>query len=599
MKMMMLKCFSFLFFYLSGYIFCLYMRFPFPFLFTFFVTFVLFYLFRYIQKFSIVISKTSRIVLYLFSFLFSFFLVLGKLLNIRADIFFGTALDNYVDDFSFVDFFAVFLLSFVMYILFSYLIILLSMVVKKFQFRKVTGISNKKFFFLISFLLFLFWFPYLLVYYPGIVPADTIVSINQAIDFSCLTNQFSIFYTFFIKFFIWFCSLFGQGVTFSLFLLMVFQMIYLSFCMSYLICWLRNKGFSKVICFLFILLYGCMPFYAALSASMFRDPIFSASLLIFSLFLIDCVISSGKLIEDKKFIIRIVLLCLIITLSRNNGYFVLLFTFLLIFVFHLFKKITIDFTEIGSICLIFVFLYLCILSPVYRYFHVEEAFSDSVGILLSQMSSVVVYDGKMSTEDRKFIDNMFPLEKFPNTYRPCVVDLLKWDRDFDDVYIRDHKMHFFQTYFHLLIQNPYLYLKSWALSTYGYWAFNHWELNVADYNISAGDLDQLKYNVGVPIDTKNFLKNRLIPVKKIFTIYGKNISLSILNWIIFFLVLLLFLSKNYHMLITLGPTLGVVFSLFIATPNAYWPRYGLLEYYMLPVYVFIFLISFSIGVSKK
>ena len=46
-------------------------------------------------------------------------------------------------------------------------------------------------------------------------------------------------------------------------------------------------------------------------------------------------------------------------------------------------------------------------------------------------------------------------------------------------------------------------------------------------------------------------------------------------------------KRKYSWLVILAPSLGNIATLLIASPYAYWQRYGLVEYYLLPVYVVI------------
>ena len=102
-------------------------------------------------------------------------------------------------------------------------------------------------------------------------------------------------------------------------------MIYLSLSLGYVVCWLRNKGFSKIICIFILLLYGLVPFYANHSITFWKDPIFSASLSILTLYLYDLVISKGKIMHiNKTFNIKFMFLLLIICFFRNNGVYILI-----------------------------------------------------------------------------------------------------------------------------------------------------------------------------------------------------------------------------------------------------------------------------------
>ena len=70
------------------------------------------------------------------------------------------------------------------------------------------------------------------------------------------------------------------------------------------------------------------------------------------------------------------------------------------------------------------------IGPVYTKLDLNGEPVESLGIFLNQMASVVAYDGDMTEEDREYMNGLLPLENYKDTYRPCVVDLLKWDQNF-------------------------------------------------------------------------------------------------------------------------------------------------------------------------
>ena len=47
------------------------------------------------------------------------------------------------------------------------------------------------------------------------------------------------------------------------------------------------------------------------------------------------------------------------------------------------------------------------------------------------------------------------------------------------------------------------------------------------------------------------------------------------------------MSKNKELIISLSLSLGIILSLLIATPNAYWQRYEFAIYYLIPVFIYI------------
>lgn len=579
----MKKIVNYIFIILSGIFFTKYMFYNSNSKILYLVVFFAFlYLDKYLRVKNIKNNKFEKIMLTIFAIAFSFFLILGSKLVITASGYYGTYTYNYMEKLKIIDFIGFIPLVISNYNIENFIIYLLKKYTKKIKLNNNIGVSKIKYVFLIALLLFTMWLPYFLIYYPGFIFADSINSIKQVLGYAKLSNHYTVLYTFFLSFCINLATLLKKDITIGIAIYTLIQMIYLAFSLSYLICWLKNKGVSKKICIFIILMFGLVPFYANQTITLWRDPIWSISIMLWTLCLIDCIITNGKLLNNYLFLLKNIVLLLLIILFRNNGFFVVLFTLISIILIKLnFKKRTLI-----IFCTTMVFIYLGILSPIYKKYNIKESFAESIPVLLQQMASTVVNDGNINEKEYDVLNNMLPIYKYKETYRPCVVDLLKWDRDFDIGYIDNNKPLFFKTYLSLLIKNPYKYIQGWGLTTYGYWAFNKWDLNQDTYNIVIGDLNKIDRE-SYGIKKKNFLENKYFDFTKIFTTRDSFISLPIINWCIFLICILLIIFNNKKWIIALAPSLGVIFSLLIATPYYYWARYGLAEYYLLPVYIII------------
>ena len=203
------------------------------------------------------------------------------------------------------------------------------------------------------------------------------------------------------------------------------------------------------------------------------------------------------------------------------------------------------------------------------------------------MASVVAYDGDMTEEDREYMNGLLPLENYKDTYRPCVVDLLKWDQNFSQKYLNEHLNGFMKTYISMFIRNPYTYIEAWALNTYGYWALNRWELNTDANNIYKGNLGDIENGENYGIVPHSLLEIQKVDLKSIFEIGDAPVALAILTWFVFLIVLLIIKKQKGGLGLAIAPTLGLAITLFVATPYAYWQRYGLAQYYLVPFYIFI------------
>ena len=139
----------------------------------------------------------------------------------------------------------------------------------------------------------------------------------------------------------------------------------------------------------------------------------------------------------------------------------------------------------------------------------------------------------------------------------------------------------------MFIKNPICYFESWELMTIGYWGINQWEFNNDDQNITKGDLTVIDKVDNCGITPKNLLKNKWIDFQNIFKYKDASINLALINWFVLFVVIILIGKRKYSWLVILAPSLGNIATVLVASPYAYWQRYGLVEYYLLPVYVVI------------
>ncbi len=539
------------------------------------------------------LTKSNKILIIIFSIILSFVAIIGIKLNIESDLVSGSYINNYMNNFKYTDIIVLIFLTIDNYILIIYIKYILNKYLNKIKINKNVGINSKLEVLFLTLILFIMYIPWLATYYPGIILADTITPIRQALNLEPLTNKYTIFYTFLIKICIFISNIFHGNASIGLFLLTIFQLIYIAFSESYMINWLKNKGINKIVIIILVLYFGLKPFYVAQNISMSRDPIFSISIMLLTLNLIDYIISNGKLIKNKWYIIKNILLVILICITRNNGFCVLLFTALIIFIIKIFKSTKIKYKFFGFLTLSVGLIYLCILSPIYSKLDIKEPFIDTVSTMMQQVAYTVTYNGKINSQEKEYLNNLMPLDKYKEYYKPCWIDMFKWSSEFNDKFLEDNKPEFFKTYFSMLIKNPYKFFKGYVLNTYGYWVFNRYELNEVDNNITISDYNRINYGIVDGIYNINILENKLFNFKDIFILNDKHISLAIINWFILFICLLAIINKKSVYITALAPSLGLFVSLLLATPNAYWQRYGLAEYYLLPIYIIILILIFK------
>lgn len=545
----------------------------------------------------------ENICLLIFSFLFGCSIVLGYHIITNFDTYNGTKDVNYILPYSFKDIIAFGFLSFGIW---SVLKSLYALMETKLRFNvsvKRESHVNFKLWITISVILLICWMPYYLVYYPGFIFGDSLSSIRQALGITRLNNHHPIFYTLTLKFFL-FVGMHIKDITFGCACFILFQMLYVASCLGYALAWVRRfKIFSSIGFWFMTAMFGLAPFFGQVSIAMWKDPIFSATLLVLSLVVYDLLFTNVEnCVFSKAKIAVYILLSLVLCFSRNNGVYILLFYLLILIISLIYYRrtlIKIILKKLAFTTTIIITVVLFITGPVYSKLGLQGEPVESLGIFLNQMARVAAYDGEMAEEDYVFMDALLPMEKYSETYRPCVVDRLKWDPDFDQSYLNDHLIDFSFSWLSMFKQNPHCYFQAWELNTFGYWAVNFWEYNFDSNNIYKGNLNDLYTQEDLGIRPKNLLNNSIIDFSKIFKIEGSVVSLAVLNWFIFFLVAVIIAKKNYLWLIPLAPSLGLIATLFIATPYTYWQRYGLAEYYLIPFYFVVLVCIIYSNKSKS
>lgn len=225
-------------------------------------------------------------------------------------------------------------------------------------------------------------------------------------------------------------------------------------------------------------------------------------------------------------------------------------------------------------------LSLIVQGPVYNHFRLNTQYVENLGILFQQICYVVVNDGNLKEEQKEFINNIYPIEAIKETYNPCIVDKVKWNPRFNNVYLEQNKGKFIKVWFEVLIQNPKSYIKAYLLNTIGFWDINkatfdayvnpeNWGKNETLMGVTQKDY--------VKIITKNSIREKLYPKAPI--------SSAIFLFILLFGMLFTVYKKRYKNLMIYLPSLLTWGTIMVAAPLAFSLRY---------VYILVLMVPFSL-----
>lgn len=520
----------------------------------------------------------------LFSALLSLSLICGKHIQLDYTYLTGQSENNAFSPLKLKDFIAFLILTYSLSIILYSIFRILLKSDGPYELHGIpTGLSKLQYKTLIAgaFIIVVAWLPYFLIYYPGLIFGDSLNSITEALHYAAYENHFPLFYTLFIELCLRVGILFGS-LTLGCAIYTIVQMLYLAFTLSYIICWLHNKGISRGLCLFVLLAYSTMSCFPQHAISMWKDPIFSVTVVFYGIKLVDLGLSKGVLAHYRPYLFQLCISAMIICLSRNNGIYILIFSLFCTlgcawkskWISAVKNVIVLHLTGI-------IFLFL-LTGPIYSFLHIGKDDIESFGIPLQQLARTIVYDGNINSADHEFLGKLLPIERWDEVYTPGLVDSIKWDSEFSKAFFEEHKIEFLLVWLRNLIKNPMRYFESWCLSTYGYWVPNLWELNNYTTNITSGNIEALStWWIPLPIQPQNLLGNDALT--SVFSLTTPLPASGLLTWAMAFMCLWATLSQKAVGILLFVPLLGNLITLFLAAPSAYWPRYTLATLYAIPL----------------
>ena len=432
--------------------------------------------------------------------------------------------------------------------------------------------------------LFVLYVPYLLAYWPGLIFSDSMASLSQSLGFTAYNNHHPLAFTLCVKACLFIAHMFGLSNSAGCALFSITQIALLSLCFATSIQWvIQRTKCHRIWRFALLAFFGLPPYFATYTIAMWKDPLFSAGILILSLLTFDLIASKGRILElEKAWLPTFILACLATALLRSNGILVILVLAVALIALSLkrqssCKKPAIIATSIAIVALL-------VTGPVFSVLGViPAAKAESIGVPLNQMARVAATDGAMSDDDARYLNDILPLDLYKTVYTPTCVDSLKWNPAFNEEALSTG---FWQHWLSLGVKSPISYLESWELQTVGYWSVNQPQVLTYSANISTG----VPHNT---YDKENLEAWGIFPQNKLGNDAAYNllridqgfIPIGWLVWFALFAALALFNSRKTVWAISLIPTAAIVTALLIASPIWYWERYAVALQFLLPFYV--------------
>lgn len=460
---------------------------------------------------------------------------------------------------------------------------------KNIKLRKI-GLLFEKYPFITSLILILIcWLIYVIAFYPAILTPDSSFQIRQffgiwtkyneysvMIDNNILiTNHHPIIHTLLLGS----CLKIGHLLcsdNFGLFLCSLIQIIFLSSVFSYSIKYLKKINISNRYRLIVLIIYALCPVFPMYAMTLVKDVIFAGFILLFITYL-------HKVIIHEKINYAIYILILIgVFLFRNNGYHVLVFTFLLMFIF-LCKRW--KFILINLIFVVFCsLLYNKVVLPYFRI--TPGSIREVLSLPFQQMARYYkYYADEMTLKDLKTIDHILDISDLGKRYNPEISDPVK--NKFNKFATNNDLTNYFKVWFKCFFKHPEVYLDATLNNTYGYF----YPEKSSWYIYYKFDKRIVQNNFNYHYNHLNGLRKLLSSMGHIFPnipIIGLIVNIAINVWFLFIMLFYCLSKKIYRNIVILLPAFGLVLVCILSPVNCYF-RYALPYVFSMPIMFGLFI----------
>lgn len=296
------------------------------------------------------------------------------------------------------------------------------------------------------------WAIYFLSFYPGIMTSDSFSQWDQI-----LIGKFNDWHPVFHTWIMWLVT----RLWLSPAAISIFQIIVLSLVVEYTLYSLEKMRIPRIILYICMAGFALNPVNGMMNITLWKDILYSTSLLFFTVVVMNVVLSNTKWLDSKLNFLIFVISGLSALMFRHNGKFCFWPTILLLLI--IFRK---HFKKLIWPVVTILLLFLVIQFPLHYYLKVEPAFEgESYSVPLNIIGGIVKNGGYLTEYQSEYIDKIMPLDEWKKYYDPFLSNPTKFiitnyhSRFFED------KVGFAKLFTGLTWQNPKLALRAYSKIT--------------------------------------------------------------------------------------------------------------------------------------
>ena len=315
-------------------------------------------------------------------------------------------------------------------------------------------------------LLILCWMPYLLAAYPGALCIDSQTQLNQVYGYSPFSLHHPMFHTLLMGFFIKGGQSLLGSANLGLFLYIAFQTTILAFALSFSIWAMCYKRVPRLWVYLTLGFYCITPLFGYYASMAIKDTLFNATFLIFMVCFI--LLWEDAPLRFLPFLLAGSAVC--VCQFRNNGIYLIGFTFLFCLILTLKKKCLKEHAKKLLLPILSaLILHFALNAAIAAIFQPLEGYSrEMLSIFMQQTARFVSeYEQDITPEETAVLQNIFgSLEELKNSYNPHLSDpvknLFKMDANSSDL------LSYLKVWFSQFWRHPDAYFEAFFHGAYGW-----------------------------------------------------------------------------------------------------------------------------------
>ena len=364
--------------------------------------------------------------------------------------------------------------------------------------------EGKKSFFISWAILSLLNLPVLLAEYPGFFTYDAQDELNEVLTRTFSTHH-PLLHVLLLGGIIALIHKISGSWNAGIFVYILIQMLVITAVLAYVLEYMKKQGFGKNRRILWTLYYGLFPTIVMFTLCSSKDGLFSALLLLLTVFLIQLVKEPEQFLGDRKKLIAFIITAVLMPCFRHNGFYAYLVfvPFALIYFRKQLKR------ALVIILTAPVIIYLLISTALSAAFSSEITHhQEMLTVPIMQLARVYTYNRDDMTKDEIAVLGSYIDINNLELYTPRLSDMVKVG--FNNEHYEEDSAGFWDIWKKNLIRHPMTYVNAWLLTSYGFW-YPAAKINVYKgttvYTFTYNESSYFGYEVEPPGERKS-----LIPV---------------------------------------------------------------------------------------